>query len=101
MRPMPRFMIERSFGVITDEEMLAAAVRSDRTAQERFPGITWEHSHVCVEPDGAIKTYCVYEAPSEDVVREHAVVLGGHSITRVLEIADDVTPQEVRRRASL
>jgi hypothetical protein len=104
MRPMPRFMIERSFGVITDEEMLAAAVRSDNTAQERFPGITWEHSHIChicVDPDGAITTYCVYEAPSEDVVREHAVALGGHSITKVAEIAEDVTPQEVRRRAAL
>ena len=96
---MPRFLIERSFGAITDEEMLAAAVRSDRIAQERFPGITWEHSHVCVDDDGAIITYCIYEAPNEDVVREHAIALGGHSITKVQEIADEVTPQEVRRRA--
>jgi hypothetical protein len=94
-------MIERSFGAISDEEMLEAAVRSDRIAQERFPGITWEHSHICVDPDGAITTYCVYAGPNEEVVREHAIALGGHSITKVVEIAEDVTPQEVRRRAGV
>ena len=94
-------MIERSFGDISDEEMLEAAVRSDRIMQERFPGITWEHSHICVDPEGGITTYCVYTGPSEEVVREHAVALGGHSIIRVAEIADDVTPQEVRRRAGV
>ena len=97
---MPRFVIERSFGAISDEEMLAAAVKSDRIAQERFPDITWEHSHVCVGSDGAITTYCVYSAPSEEVVRDHAVALGGHSITHIAEIADDVTPQAVRRQAT-
>jgi hypothetical protein len=98
---MPRFMIERSFGAISDEEMLEAAVRSDRIMQERYPGITWEHSHICVDPEGGIVTYCVYTGPSEDVVREHALALGGHSITKVVEIAEDVTPQEVRRRAGV
>lgn len=97
---MPRYMIERSFGAITDEEMLAAAMRSDKTAADRFPDITWEHSHVCVAPDGVITTYCVYEAPDEDRVREHAEAFGGHTITNLQEIVDDVTPQEVRRRAN-
>lgn len=97
---MPRYMIERSFGAISDEEMLAAAMRSDRTAVEHFPDITWEHSHVCVGPDGAITTYCVYSAPNEDVVRNHADAFGGHSIVNLQEIVDDVTPQEVRRRAT-
>jgi hypothetical protein len=96
---MPRYMIERSFGDITDEEMLAAAVRSDTAQRERFPGITWEHSHVCVEDDGSITTFCVYEAPDEGVVRDHAEAFGGHSIKRLYEIADEVTPTEVRRRA--
>src|SRR5688500_184961 len=97
---MPRYMIERSFGAITDEEMLAAALRSDRTMAERFPDITWEHSHVCVAPDGVITTYCIYTAPDEKIVREHSETFGGHSIINVQEIVDDVTPQEVRRRAN-
>jgi hypothetical protein len=42
---MPRYVIERFFDRITDDDMLAAAVRSDRIAAERFPEIVWEHSH--------------------------------------------------------
>jgi ligand-binding SRPBCC domain-containing protein len=94
-------MVERSFGDITDEEMLAAAVRSDQIIQDRFPAITWEHSHVCVDEDSGITTYCVYDAPSPEAVREHASALGGHTIKRIHEIADDVTPMEVRRRAGV
>lgn len=96
---MPRYMIERDFGAISDEEMLAAAVRSDQTAQERFPDITWEHSHVCVSPEGTITTFCVYSAPSEDVVRDHANAFGGHVVTKLHEIAEDVTPELIRQRA--
>ena len=98
---MPRYMIERSFGDISDEEMLAAAVRSDQTAQSSFPDISWEHSHVCVEEDGSITTFCVYDAPTEDRVREHAAAFGGHVISRLYEIADEVTPALVRQRAGL
>ena len=94
-------MIERSFGDISDEEMLAAAVRSDKVAREEYPDVTWEHSHVCVEEDGSITTFCVYDAPSEELVREHAAKFGGHVISRMYEIADDVTPAEVRRRAGI
>jgi hypothetical protein len=97
---MPRYVIERFFDRITDDDMLAATVRSDRIALERFPEITWEHSHVVVDDDGAIKTYCVYDAPSEQMVREHAEAFGAHEIFNVFEIADDVTPEIVRQRAA-
>lgn len=93
-------MIERDFGEISDEEMLAAAIRSDETAQERYPEITWEHSHICVSPGGGITTFCVYTAPSAEIVREHANAFGGHVITELHEIAEDVTPAEIRKRAS-
>jgi hypothetical protein len=93
-------MVERSFGNISDEEMLDAAMRSDRVRNERFPEITWEHSHVCVDPDGAIITYCVYSAPSEQMIRDHADGFGGHTITHLYEIADDVTPSDLQKRAA-
>lgn len=92
-------MVERDFGAISDEEMLAVAVRSDETAQEQFPGITWEHSHICVSPEGEITSFCVYSAPSAQVVHEHADAFGGHVVTRLHEIAEDITPEEIRRRA--
>jgi hypothetical protein len=97
---MPRYVIERNFHHISDEDMLAASVRSDRIALERFPEIVWEHSHVVVDDDGSIKTFCIYEAPSEDTVREHADAFGSHSIMKIYELIDDVTPADVRRRAA-
>lgn len=98
MGSVPRYMIERDFGEISDEEMLAAAVRSDRVAAERFPDVVWEHSHICALPDGTVTSYCVYSAPNEERVREHANAFGGHVVTRVHVIVEDVTPAEVRRR---
>lgn len=93
---MPRYLVERYFDRISDDEMLALSAASDRMITERFPEITWEHSHLCVDGEGAITTFCVYEAPSEAVIREHAAAFGGHSISRISEIADDVTPADVR-----
>jgi hypothetical protein len=97
---MPRYVVERSFAEITDEEFLAAAVRSDREIVERFPEITWEHSHVCVDEAGGITTFCVYEAPGEKAIREHADAFGAHSVTRIYELLEDVTPLDVRRRTA-
>lgn len=97
---MPRYVIERFFANISDDDMLAATVRSDRIAAERFPEITWEHSHVVTDDDGAIKTFCVYGAASEEMIREHASAFGDHEVYNVYEIVEDVTPEDVRRRAA-
>src|SRR6266540_3848080 len=72
--------------------MLAAASRSDQMIQERFPEITWDHSHICVDDAGAITSFCVYEAPDQEMVREHAQAFGSHTISRIYEVADEVTP---------
>lgn len=97
---MPRYVIERNFGAISDDDMLAASVRSDQVAAERFPEIVWEHSHVVANDDGEIVTYCIYAAPDEAMLREHAEAFGSHMITKLYEIVDDVTPSEIRRRAA-
>jgi hypothetical protein len=93
---VPRYVIERDFGLVDDDEMLEIAVLSKTTILEGFPDITWEHSHVCSDDDGAIKTFCVYDAPSEERVREHAVRMGRHVVLHVYEIAGDITPDEIR-----
>jgi ligand-binding SRPBCC domain-containing protein len=95
---MPRYVVQRSFAQITDEDFLAAAVRSDRELGERFPEITWEHSHVCMDADGGITTFCIYEAPGEETIRQHANAFGSHSIERIYEVLEDLTPDDVRRR---
>jgi ligand-binding SRPBCC domain-containing protein len=97
---MPRYVIERNFGAISDEDMLAASALSDQLISERFPEIVWEHSHIVATDDGEIVTYCVYSAPSEETIQEHALAFGSHTITNIFEIVDDVTPAEVRRRAA-
>ncbi len=90
---MPRYLVERLFHVSIDE-MPMAGRRSKEVAVEQFPEITWEHSHVVVDDEGAVKTYCVYAAPSEEIVRRHADVLGLHDLQRISEIAGDVSPHD-------
>jgi hypothetical protein len=96
---MGRYLIERNFGAISDDDMLAAAVRSDQVATERFPEIVWEHSHIVVGDDGEVLTFCVYGAPNEEMIREHAEAFGSHTVSRIYELLEDVTPAEIRRRA--
>ena len=97
---MPRYVIERNFGTISDEDMLAASALSGELIEERFPEITWEHSHVVATDDGEIVTFCVYGAPTEEMIREHADAFGSHTITNLYELVDDVTPDEISRRVA-
>jgi hypothetical protein len=90
---MPRYMIVRSFDV-TEPEMQLVGRRSRELTEDEFPEITWEHSHVVVDDEGKVRTYCVYDAPSSDAVREHASRLGKHQIDLLEEIAGDVTPAD-------
>jgi hypothetical protein len=68
--------------------------RSRELVEGDFPEITWEHSHVVVNGDGDVYTYCVYAAPEEGVIREHSTRLGQHTIEGLHEIAGDVTPAD-------
>jgi hypothetical protein len=90
---MPRYMIVRSFDV-TEPEMAGVGRRSRELTEDEFVEITWEHSHVVVDDTGRVMTYCVYDAPSEELVREHSAALGSHTIDALHEIAGDVTPAD-------
>ena len=63
-------------------------------AEAQFPQGAWEHSHVVVDDTGAVTPYCVYGAPDEQMVRDHAQELGGHEVGFIREIAGDVTPAD-------
>ncbi len=90
---MTRYLVERQFDV-GEEQANGVGRRSRVIMEERFPEITWEHSHVAVGDEGHIKTFCLYEAPSEDAIRRHAQELGQHEILRVVEIVGDITPAD-------
>lgn len=68
--------------------------RSRELVDDEFPEITWEHSHVVVDGEGNVSTYCVYTAPSEDAVHAHSKRLGRHTIEGLHEIAGDVSPAD-------
>jgi hypothetical protein len=90
---MPRYIIERSY-TVDESEVPKVATRSKRLGRDHYPEIVWEHSHVVLDGDGRPKSFCVYEAPSEQLVRDHADRLGDHSIVAIYEIAGDVTPDD-------
>jgi hypothetical protein len=90
---MPRFMIVRSFDV-GEAEMPGVGRRSREIVDHELPEITWEHSHVVVDDDGKVRTFCVYDAPSEALVIEHSTRLGQHKIDSIDEIVGDVTPAD-------
>jgi ligand-binding SRPBCC domain-containing protein len=90
---MPRYLIIRSFDV-GEDQMPFIGRRSRVLTEEDFPEIIWEHSHVILDDDGTVRTFCVYEAPSAEVVRMHGAKLGQHRVDGLYEIAGDVTPAD-------
>ena len=90
---MPRYVIERTYAV-EESEVPKVATRSKRLARDNYPQIVWEHSHVVVDGNGTPKSFCIYDAPDEETVREHAERLGDHSVDAIYEIAGDVTPDD-------
>ena len=90
---MPRYVIERRY-TVEEAQVPTVATRSKRLARDEFPRIVWEHSHVVLDDDGTPMSFCVYDAPSEEMVREHADALGDHTIESVYEIVGDVTPDD-------
>ena len=67
---MPKYVIERFIpgaGKLTADELKAISVRSCDVLNKLGPQIQWIHSYVTDN-----KLYCVYIAPNEEMVREHA-----------------------------
>jgi hypothetical protein len=55
------------------DELEAAAARSKRVGEEDMPqDVRWIRSYAVHEPDGGLGTVCIYEASSEEKLREHA-----------------------------
>jgi hypothetical protein len=49
---------------------------------------------VVVDESGLVKTFCVYDAPNEQSVRDHSAALGQHTLDELHVIAGDVTPSD-------
>jgi hypothetical protein len=90
---MPRYVIQRAFSV-TEDGMPDISRRSRQLIEERFPEVTWLHSHVTVDDDGNARTFCIYDAPNVDAIHQHSKALGYHIVDGIYEIAGDVTPAD-------
>ena len=86
---MPKFLIEREIpgaGDLKPEELQAISQKSCGVLREMGPQIQWVESYVTAD-----KVYCVYIAPDEAAVREHAT-RGGFPANRVSEIKRMIDP---------
>jgi hypothetical protein len=65
---MARYMVFRTVGRLSEEEIEAASLRSIE-ALENMPGVRWIRSYYSADEG---KIYCEYEAPSAEAILEHA-----------------------------
>jgi len=93
---MPRYLIERTWDDMQEEEMTAKGRLSKQVLTEnpQFSPIVWEHSHVVMDEDGQVKSFCVYSSPNTELIREHAALVGDHTIWGIYEIGGDISPDE-------
>lgn len=88
---MPRYIIERTVGTLTREQLDAAGRRSNEVL-DGMSGVVWIRSYVS---DVEGKIYCEYDAPSAEAVLEHAR-RAGLPADRVSEIALEINPAMFR-----
>jgi hypothetical protein len=87
---VPRYLIERQLGDISDADLDEAADYSTQVRLEQFPGMEHEHTHVTRGEDGVI-AFCVYRADAPETVRAHAEA-ANLPVARILEVERDLEP---------
>ena len=90
---MPKYVIEREVpgaGNLSKEELQGISQKSCGVLSNMGPQIQWLHSYVTGD-----KIYCVYIAPNEEMIRQHAQQGGfpANSISEVKTIIDPVTSE--------
>jgi hypothetical protein len=85
---MPKFVIERDLpgaGSVSDDEIGAISQKSNDVLADLGGDVQWVHSYVTDD-----KLFCVYIAPTEDRVREHATRTGlpANAVRQVVRVVD-------------
>jgi hypothetical protein len=86
---MPKYVIEREIpnaGKLSETELQAISQKSCGVLKNLGPQIQWVQSYVTDD-----KVYCVYIAPNEQMVREHANQ-GGFPANRISEVRSVIDP---------
>ena len=87
---MPQYVIEREIagaGSLTDEQLRQVSLKSLESLGQLGSHIQWLHSYVTED-----KVYCVYLAPDEDMVKEHARLTGipANRVSAVRRLLDPI-----------
>jgi hypothetical protein len=90
---MPKYVIERNIegaGSLTSEQLSSISQKSCGVLRDMGPQVQWVHSYVTQD-----KIYCVYIAPDEATVREHATRGGfpADSVAKVMTMIDPTTAE--------
>lgn len=94
---MPTFIIERDVpgaDKLSQDDLCALSAKSNAVVADLGVPYTWITSYVAGD-----KIYCVHEAPSADVIREHAK-RGGFPANKVTEVAAVIGPKTASRASS-
>jgi len=86
---MPQYVIEREMpgaGQLDADDLRQASQTSCSVLKELGPSIQWVHSYVTDN-----KIFCIYRAPNEDMIREHAQ-RGGFPCNKISEIRNMIDP---------
>ena len=86
---MRKYLIERDIpevGTLEREELRAAAQKSNKALAQLGPDIQWAYSFVAAD-----KTFCVYYATDEAIIRKHAE-LSGFPATKITELRKMIDP---------
>jgi hypothetical protein len=86
---MPQYVIEREMpgaGQLAAEDLKMASQTSCSVLQDLGSQIQWVHSYVTDN-----KLYCIYRAPNEDMIREHAQ-RGGFPCNRISQVRTMIDP---------
>lgn len=86
---MPKYVIERELpgaGNLSAEDLQGISAKSCGVLRELGPEIQWLQSYVAED-----KIYCVYLAPDETLLREHAV-RGGFPANRIQQVSTIIDP---------
>jgi hypothetical protein len=87
---MPKFVIEREIpgaGKMTPAELQGASKHSNDVLSSLGPDIQWDHSYVAGD-----KIYCIYSAPSEELIRVHAKE-SGFPANKITELSAVISPK--------
>jgi len=94
---MPKFLIEREIpgaGSLSQQELQSISQTSCGVLHKMGPQIQWLQSYVTGD-----KIYCVYIAPNEEMVREHARQ-GGFPANRISEIKSVIDPTTAEQESA-